>query len=150
MAAIPLVFSVQQFAEGLVWIGLGRDDAPLTSLASLVFLAFALAFWPFWIPFCGFLLEPQPKKKWLLGGFTLLGLTGGLFLFLQLILTPEAIITKSMHHSVYYDMHRSPAFQWMPLAVWELLYVALVAVPPMMTRTSDFFLFSVGIVLSQP
>ena len=48
LAAVPLVFGIQQCSEGLVWVGLGRDDAALTREASLVYLFFALTFWPCW------------------------------------------------------------------------------------------------------
>src|SRR2546430_366407 len=59
LAVVPFVFSVQQFCEGFVWIGLDRGDAGLVTTAALAFLAFALGFWPFWVPFCVLFLEPR-------------------------------------------------------------------------------------------
>ena len=148
LAVIPLIFSVQQFAEGMVWTALGQQNAQFVRIASLVFLTFALAFWPFWIPLCGFLLTPDGGTKWTLGCVTVLGLIGGLALFLPLALNPDFLETRPMHHSLYYDMRKSPVFQWMPLVWWEILYVAVVAAIPMMSRTSGFFLFGVALVLS--
>ena len=56
LAAIPFFFAAQQFCEGVAWMGLRRDDPNLTQAGSLGFLFFALAFWPFWIPLCAFLI----------------------------------------------------------------------------------------------
>jgi hypothetical protein len=148
VAVIPLIFSIQQFAEGVVWTALGQQDAQLVRMASLVFLTFALAFWPFWIPMCGFLLTPGGATKWTLGGLALLGLIGGLAMFLPLALNPDFLETRPMHHSLYYDMRKSPVFEWLPLGWWEIMYVAVVAATPIMSRTTGFFLFGVALVLS--
>jgi hypothetical protein len=148
LAVIPWIFGVQQFAEGVVWMGLRRHDAQLTRAASLVFLAFAFALWPFWIPLCAFILEPNAKKKWLLGWLALVGLTGGLVLYFGAVLNSEVLQTRQVNHSIDYDIGPSPVFPWMPLGIWQLLYVVVVAVPPLMSRTNGFFLFSVAIVLS--
>jgi hypothetical protein len=148
LAVVPAIFSLQQLAEGLVWIGLRQHDASLTRAASLAYLGFALAFWPFWIPFCACLLEPRGRRKCLLGGFTLLGLSGGLALLVPVMLHPELLVTLETHHSIDYDILRSPVFQWMPQVCWEMLYVALIAVPPLLSRTTGFLLFGVGVVLS--
>jgi Family of unknown function (DUF6629) len=148
LAIIPIIFGVQQFAEGVVWIGLGQDDGKVVRAASVVFLAFALAFWPFWIPFSAFLLEPGTKKKCVLGCFAALGLIGGLVMFVPLTLNSQFLETRPIHHSLYYDMTQAPAFQWLPMIWWEIAYVAIVAVPPMLSRTTGFFFFSIGIVIS--
>ena len=77
VAAIPLVFGVQQACEGLVWVGIHRADAALMRLAATGFLFFALAFWLFWIPFCAVFLDPRRAVKRLLAVMALLGLIGG-------------------------------------------------------------------------
>ncbi len=70
VGAIPILFGVQQICEGLVWIGLARGDLELVKWASLLFLFFAIALWPFWVPFCYFITEKGGRKKnnlWPLG-----------------------------------------------------------------------------------
>jgi Na+/melibiose symporter-like transporter len=148
LAVIPLIFSIQQFAEGAVWRGLANHDTQSTRVAALVFLAFALAFWPFWIPLCGFILEPRGKKKWLLGCFALMGLGGGLALFVPLLANSEILELIPMNHSLHYDIQSSPVFLWLPSVWCDALYVAMVAVPPMVSRTNGFFLFSIGLVVA--
>jgi hypothetical protein len=148
LAAIPAIFGIQQFAEGLAWLGLDRGDPAFAHAAGLAFLAFALAFWPFWVPMCGTLLEPPGPKRFLCGCFAVLGLIGGLAMYVPLLLEPGDLVVRTSHHSIHYDMEKSPAFVWMPMIVWEILYVAIVAVPPMLSRTTGIFLFSIGIVVS--
>jgi hypothetical protein len=63
LAAIPLLFAIQQLAEGFVWIQLNRQlesNAFFMSVHS-IFLAFAFLVWPIWIPLSLALLE---KIKW--------------------------------------------------------------------------------------
>lgn len=50
-AIVPCLFAVQQFAEGVVWIGLHHENKTLIENGSAVYLFFALAFWPFWFSF---------------------------------------------------------------------------------------------------
>ena len=148
LAVIPLIFGAQQFLEGLVWMGIGRADGQLTRAASLVYLAFALAFWPFWIPFSAFLLEAPGKRKWLFGFVAALGLLGGLILYLPLAWDPALLTPTPHHHAIHYEMERSPPLRWMSFATWQGLYMIVVALPPLLSPSRGFFLFGVAIVLS--
>src|SRR6187402_1838956 len=63
-AAIPLIFAVQQLSEGLLWLSLKNDSlASSQSLLTYIFLFFAMAIWPFWIPFSVWLMEKDLKRK---------------------------------------------------------------------------------------
>ena len=148
LAVIPLIFSVQQFCEGLVWTGLDHADPDLARNAALVFLYFALAFWPFWIPFCAFFLEPPGAKKWLLGGITLAGLFIGAMLYVPVLLDPALVMPRAAHHSIYYDISGSSAFRLMAFEWWQFLYVIVVASPPIVAPSRGFFIFGIAIVVS--
>lgn len=148
LAVIPILFAMQQFAEGLVWTGLNHRDAWLTRLGAQGFLFFALAFWPFWIPFCAFLLEPSGWRRTLLGSFAGLGLAGGLVLFVPLIVHPDMLSVEATHHSIYYDITRSYAMGILPFEWWQAVYLLLVATPPLLASARGFYLFGVGIVVS--
>src|SRR5690242_6586365 len=73
LAAVPIFFSVQQFCEGLVWLGLGQDNESLVRTASIAYCYFAIAFWPFWIPFSFIFVTTRRRTRWLLIAVTLLG-----------------------------------------------------------------------------
>jgi hypothetical protein len=57
-ASIPLLFGVQQAAEGALWIGLsGGNNESWKHVPVYIFLIFAQAVWPVWIPFSVLRLE---------------------------------------------------------------------------------------------
>lgn len=51
IAAIPLIFGLQQFAEGMVWLSfIDPQFAFVRTTAAYIFLACAGELWPLWIP----------------------------------------------------------------------------------------------------
>jgi hypothetical protein len=51
LAAAPVLFGVQQAAEGVVWLTVGAPaHADALRLAVDIFLGFALVVWPLWVP----------------------------------------------------------------------------------------------------
>jgi hypothetical protein len=63
LAAIPAMFAVQQFAEGLVWVGVANEQAVLTTVFSYVFSFFALFLWPIYVPLAVRLVEPGSRRR---------------------------------------------------------------------------------------
>lgn len=63
-ASIPVLFSVQQFSEGILWLTLrnGGYDR-LQNAATYIFLLFALIIWPTFVPLSVIKMEkPGPRK----------------------------------------------------------------------------------------
>src|SRR5580704_16978430 len=89
---VPDPLDVQQFTEGLVWLGLGRDDAPLVEGASVAYLFFAVAFWPFWIPLSIACSEERRGTRWLLWIMTLVSIAWT-WLYLPIFLQPHESLT---------------------------------------------------------
>jgi hypothetical protein len=56
-AAIPLLFGLQQIAEGVLWLALGHGDETLQACASAGFMSFAQVIWPLYAPLVVLLLE---------------------------------------------------------------------------------------------
>lgn len=76
LASVPAFFSMQQFAEGILWLHL-RDHVSmgwLTSVAPYIFIFFALIFWPTWIPFSLWVAEENKIRKWIIAGLFAVGL----------------------------------------------------------------------------
>ncbi len=172
MAAIPVFFGLQQFAEGLVWVGLARQDRHFVHAASLFYLFFALPFWPFWIPFCAFISESCPKKKWFIGFISLVGLAVGLVLYLPIV-DPDLLETRLADHSshydiaagstpkgtfpvenehphpsIRYDISRGLAFALLPPLAWQLLYLGVVAAPFAVSSTKGYLGLGIALLLS--
>jgi hypothetical protein len=130
LALVPIFFGIQQISEGFVWQGLHHNDAALVRSASLVFLFFALAFWPFWFPFMSALTETHPRKRLV---FRILAvISAGWFLVLYLPITtgPESLLaTRIDHHSVQYDYGGLAVYQYVPRPLLRILYFLCVALP---------------------
>src|SRR6188768_3673276 len=63
IASIPLIFAVQQFTEGFLWLSLTSPRfAGLQSVATIVFLFFAQVVWPVWVPYAILKLEPKENR----------------------------------------------------------------------------------------
>lgn len=63
-SAIPLVFGIQQFSEGLIWLALtGPEYAHLEMYGTYSFLFIARILWPVLMPFSVLLMEEDPERK---------------------------------------------------------------------------------------
>ena len=101
-AAIPFIFSIQQVAEGMLWLSFNRDDIPGRSFFTYVFLVFAIMFWPVWIPFTTRLLEKDVTQKKILTVILIAGMIVSAGFACIIILYPlEAVAT---HHHIHYKL----------------------------------------------
>jgi hypothetical protein len=72
--SIPLVFALQQFIEGFVWLSLSNTDfAFLHSITVNLFIIFAQILWPVLLPLSVLLMEQKPIKKRILVVLTIWG-----------------------------------------------------------------------------
>jgi hypothetical protein len=73
LAAIPLLFGIQQLSEGVVWRSLDRSAGSTSIPAVSVYLAFALVLWPCLIPLAAWLVEPDAARRRVMLGAGVLG-----------------------------------------------------------------------------
>lgn len=63
-ASIPLVFGIQQLAEGILWLTLPNPDQIVAQrAATYVFIFFAQIIWPFIVPFGVLMLDKKSERK---------------------------------------------------------------------------------------
>jgi hypothetical protein len=149
LSIIPIVFSVQQFSEGLVWFGLDHDNHRLVEGSSLLFLLFALSFWPFWMPFSVLFLERRSKVRVALALAALLGLTFSLLLCFPLTQNPDRWLKVVVwHHAIRYDYSALPGFGIMPQVCWEILYATLVFSPLVVSTARRLRVFFIMLAIS--
>jgi hypothetical protein len=130
LALVPLFFAAQQISEGFVWLGLHHGDPDLVRPASLVFLFFALAFWPFWFPLLSALSEPRRARRRLFVALTAAATVWFWVLFYPLLVGPESLLTtRVVHHSVQYSITDLAVYRYVPRSVLRVLYFLCVAVP---------------------
>jgi hypothetical protein len=105
-AAIPFLFAAQQAAEGTVWLTI--DDPAsvrLHRLAVNVFLAFALAVWPMWLPLSLRFIERNVERRRILTGLVALGAV--VSTYATVLLTRWQPIARIAGHSMSYEyQHR--------------------------------------------
>lgn len=119
LAFIPLLFSLQQISEGILWLDV-EGDIPFfyTMFSRFIYLFFAYLFWPVWGPLSIFINEKEPWRK----NIVLLCLGGGIIISLFNVISgyqliPEVTIVNG--HLVYGEI--GSLFKW--------VYVAVVLLP---------------------
>lgn len=134
LATAPLFFGVQQISEGFVWNAI--NDQTDARPASLFFLFFALAFWPFWFPVLTTLMEPQPKRKVLFAFMSVLASAWFWILFYPLLSGQVSFETNVDHHSIAYVYDGLPVYQYVDKGPLRVLYFMSVALPPLLGSES--------------
>jgi Family of unknown function (DUF6629) len=148
LAVIPVVFGIQQFCEGWVWVGVNGANAGLVKVSALAYLFFALFFWLMWVPFSTTLIEPRRRVKAGLWVFMAVGAALGGSLYLPILMRPEWLAVDVVGHSIHYNIDASLVERVLSGLVWQLVYVAVVAVPFMASPIRRLFHFGLAAVLS--
>jgi len=130
LATVPLLFGIQQICEGFVWLGIHDRDLARTRTASLAFLFFALAVWPFWFPLQAAIMERDPPRRTILIVVSLLSMAWFWVLFWPIVSGPETLLeTRVERHSIQYDYPELPIYRYIRVGVLRILYFATVALP---------------------
>ena len=95
---IPLLFGIQQCAEGILWVTLeSGNHGRLESTATYIFLITALVIWPTMIPLSIRLMEKVKVRKKALTYLTGLGIALSLFYTVCLIIYDVSAQIQSFH-----------------------------------------------------
>lgn len=146
LALMPLFAGIQQFSEGYVWLGMTGDDPIAVFFGAMGFMFFTWFMWPFWIPFCVFVLEPHDsaRKPWFLA-LALTGLLFGLLLYIPHGFTRDMIVVEINNQSLAYEKSMWLDFM-MPRWLTNTIYVALIIVPPALSRYRHMRHFALTLV----
>lgn len=80
-ASIPLIFAVQQTAEGFLWKTLPIPAYGAAQVTfTYIFLFFALVVWPVWVPLAVLRLEKRPHRRNILRVLAVAGILVGAYL----------------------------------------------------------------------
>lgn len=101
-ASIPLLFAIQQAAEGVVWLALVQSHYTCCSTwAMYVFLCFAFIVWPFWVPLSLWMIEKHRISKKILNALCVLGAVYSSYAIVMMILYKAH--ANIVGHSIRYD-----------------------------------------------
>ena len=74
LACTPLIFSGHQIAEGCLWLSLDNPAyASWYNPALYTYSFISQPFWPFWVPFIMWMMEPEKARKKILGVMLIIG-----------------------------------------------------------------------------
>lgn len=96
--AIPLLFALQQFIEGLQWLVVRPSSCSIFLGYSFLFFAFLV--WPIFFPVAIYTMETNPWNKQILKWFVIVGVLGSIYMLIGLIILPLTI-TINMRSIVY-------------------------------------------------
>ena len=142
LAGIPLLFGIQQFVEGVLWLSLSDPDwAHMQTVAMYSFLVIAQAIWPIWLPVAFIMFEDDPnRKKWMklfLGTGILIA---SYFIYCLINVDVKASI---LHHHIFYDIDFPKAL--IPVAAF--FYVISTTVPQLISANQKIKWMGLAIFL---
>ncbi|HLG38857.1 MAG TPA: DUF6629 family protein [Chitinophagaceae bacterium] len=145
-AGIPIIFSVQQLSEGMLWLSLKDPQyAAWQSFFTYAFLVFALMIWPVWIPFTIRKLERDTKRKKILGLFLFTGVLVSAAAGCAMLLYP-AIVVHTDHH-LHYSIGIPPATKEI-VKLFTLFYLATTIITTFISSTKRMNRLGIGFLLS--
>jgi hypothetical protein len=142
LGSFPLLFAIQQFSEGLVW--LTKDDTSLHSITSLVtysFLFFATGLWPILCPLSVYFLESDVLKRKTIVGMVGVGITQGIYLF-SLVLA-HGVASEYFSGNLLYDLNFIPFYE-----INKYIYLVVTSVPFLIATDKLLKLFGILVILS--
>lgn len=102
LAALPALFAVHQFAEGLVWLSLqGTVSDSVGDTAAYAYLLYAHAVVPVLVPLAILLIEPARWRRRAVVPFPVIGSAAGGYLFW--VDTAHPVGYHVVDHSIAYD-----------------------------------------------
>ena len=142
-AAIPLIFSAQQFTEGVLWLSLTNESWQyLQETFTYVFLFFAESLWPIWVPLSVWLLEKIPKRKKIIFSILLLGV-GISGLLAYNLFTSKVVATVSDFHISYHHDIQHPILKYI-----SVVYFTATVLPPLLSSVKRMMWVGVLILMS--
>jgi hypothetical protein len=141
-ASIPLVFAAQQFSEGLLWLSIKNTNLEgWQSILTYIFLVFAMAVWPFLIPFSIRLMEKDAKRKKIMnvlvaiGAVVAIGVGAILFQYPVEVMTPYcpscplSSPSSSVTNHLHYEFTIPPMIKNL-IVIFSILYIMATIITP--------------------
>lgn len=140
LAAIPLLFAIQQLSEGLIWLTFRYEAPLLNAVMTHVYSFFSHVLWPIYVPTAVLLIEPPGRRRRALLVFVAIGLAVGAYLLYFLVTFP--VVSRPTGQHIEYI---SPHFF---AATTMTLYLLSTTVSPMLSTHQMVKVFGVLALLS--
>ncbi len=135
-AAIPLLFGIQQVAEGFTWLTLMHPEYMAYQQAAIhSFLFFAHVLWPVWIPFSVVCLEKDPIRRMMFSIMLAMAvLLSASEVYCMIVYPAMALVNE--HHIDY-----TVAFPRWYAIVTEILYFIVTLLPCYISTVKRMWIF---------
>lgn len=136
LAFIPILFSIQQFFEGIQWLYLKNGSSCL--LVGYGFILFAFVIWPTYIPIAAYFMDKKRRKitKWLIVFGSIISISSLIILFFNPL--NIGIMGRSIHY--YFN---GPFNQ-----ITKLSYLIVVTAPFLISSINPIRWFGLAILIS--
>jgi len=143
LASIPLLFAVQQFSEGFLWLSLTNPEyASWQQIPAYVFLLFAQIVWPTWVPFSILIIEKDRGRRNLL--IIMLGVGVTLSVYLAYCMIFYDIRAQVTAHHIQYTLNFPMRFAWFS----GIVYFIPTVLPPFFSSIKRMRILGLTILTS--
>ncbi len=139
IAALPLLFGIQQLVEGLIWIEGHAGNTHRVGQYSLLYMFFTWIAWPIWVPVSAYFLERGARRNIILL-FVIAGAMLGGLQFIPYFVHDGWLTTTFLRWAVrYQDINLLDGL--VPRTVTYAIYVTVVIVPFLLVRDRAIKIF---------
>lgn len=107
LSLIPIIFSIQQFSEGMIWKTMATPHIHELHDSVLLYMFFAFLVWPAYFPFCLYCIEPDAIRRKILVGLMLSGIILGAIIYIPLLMNEGNLNVTLINKSIAYSMERT-------------------------------------------
>jgi hypothetical protein len=142
-AFIPLLFGLQQFAEGCLWLTLQSSNFELVnSICNYIFLITAQVIWPVMMPLSVLLMEEETKRRRILRILLVAGIS--LSLYYGFYLLTSNVTSEILNCHILYTIESPKTFS-LPTF---LLYLVTTVAPLFISSVKRMYLMGILMILS--
>lgn len=142
-ASIPLIFAVQQFTEGFLWLSLTNPlYAALQQASTYTFLFFAQIVWPVWVPLSILMLAEKEKRRMIEKILVIIG--GIVSLYLAYCLLSYNVQAKVTGYHIAYGQDYPAGLS----RYGGVLYIIATIVPPFFSPIKRMWTLGTAILIS--
>jgi len=137
-ASIPLIFAVQQIAEGFLWLTLPESTMAMEQIyLTYIFLTFAQVIWPLWVPLAVMLLDQDVQRK--NSQKVLVGIGMTVSFYLAYCLLTYHVQAKIVGHHITYIQDYPMALQ----TIGGVLYFVATIIPLFLSQVKKMWILGV-------
>lgn len=142
-ASIPLIFAVQQVAEGILWVTLPNPDSvSMQRNATYIFLFFAQILWPLWVPVAILLLEKNATRRKVQKILIAAGILVGFYLAYCLV--SYQVEAKIIGYHIAYIQNYPASLRVYVIGLYALATVA----PPFFSHIKKMWILGAAILIA--